>query len=55
MADREVTQLIRAYLMTRYAVTNTDVQPLLARYLVENPNGLTDQTKVFKEVVAAAQ
>lgn len=47
--------MIRAYLMTRYSVTNQDVTTLVSRYLTENPSGLTDQTKVMAALVAAAQ
>lgn len=55
MADRETNQLVRAYLHTRYTVTNPDVTTLIARYLAENPNALNDRTKVFVELVTAAR
>ncbi len=54
-ADRNTNTLIRTYLQTRYSVTNVDVQALINRYLIENPNGLNDQTKVWKEMQAAAE
>jgi hypothetical protein len=46
---------MRAYLRTRYTVTNTDVQPLIMRYLAENPSALNDQTKVFTALQVAAK
>jgi hypothetical protein len=54
-ADRNTNTLIRTYLQSRYSVTNQDVQALINRYLIENPNGLNDQTKVWKELQAAAE
>jgi len=50
--DRNTALLI--YLQSRYSVTTTDLTALVRRYLVENPNGLNDQTKVYKELLAAA-
>ncbi len=45
---------LREYLVSRYTATTTDLTSLIRRYLVENPNGLNDQTKVYKELLAAA-
>lgn len=55
MADRELNQLQRKYLQTRYSVTNPDVTTLLVRYLAENPSALNDKTKVFKALETAAR
>lgn len=46
---------LRTYLRTRYTVTNNDVQPLIMRYLTENPSALNDKTKVLKALIAAAK
>lgn len=55
MADREINQLIRAYLMSRYSITNQDVTTLVRRYLDENPSGLVERTVVYQALVTAAQ
>jgi hypothetical protein len=52
MADK--TTAMRDFLNTRYGTTNADVTPLVQRYLKENPNTLNEQTKVMKELIAAA-
>ncbi len=52
LPDRNTAILV--YLQTRYSVTNPDLTTLIDRYLAENPNSLNDQTKVFKELEAAA-
>lgn len=53
-AQRDLNRLIRDYLWTRYTTTNPDVQTLIRRYMVENPNHLNDDTKVMRELEAAA-
>jgi hypothetical protein len=51
----DINTSIRIYLNTRYTTSYTDVQPLIKRYLAENPNSRNDQTKVFKDLELAAK
>lgn len=53
MADREINQLIRAYLMTLYSVTNQDVTTLVRRYL--DAGTLADRNNTMKALEKAAR
>ncbi len=55
MKGDDTTTAVRAYLQTRYTVTNQDVTTLARRYLVENPSTLNDQTKVMAALILAGQ
>lgn len=53
-AIRDLNRLMRDYLWTRYSTTNPDLQTLIRRYVRENPNSRTDETKIMKDLEAAA-